>query len=230
VVLSKGLTRIYLIRHAEAQGNIERIFQGHSNGDVSENGIKQLERLSERCKSLNFDAVYSSPLQRAYKTAEAANIYHNLPITTLESLMEINGGHWEGKLFNDLPTLFPDEHEIWENEPWLFKAYEGESMQEVYERIWGAVQGIVLSHPNKSVCVVSHGCAIRNFLCRAYGKELCELATIDWCDNTAISIIDFDENLNAQVVISNDASHLDDELSTISKQDWWKKSKGGAKQ
>jgi broad specificity phosphatase PhoE len=224
------VTRVYLIRHAEAHGNIGRVFQGHSDGDVSENGIKQLQRLSERCRSLNFDAIYSSPLQRAYKTAQAANLHHGLPIITLDSLKEINGGHWEGKLFKELPVLFPDEHDIWENEPWNFNVQGGESMQEVFERIWGAVQGIVISHPNQSVCVVSHGCAIRNFLCRAYAKELCELNTIDWCDNTAISIIDFDENLKAQVVLANDASHLDKETSTINKQEWWIRLKGGAEQ
>jgi broad specificity phosphatase PhoE len=224
------LTRIILIRHAEAHGNFARVFQGHSDGDVSENGVKQLKRLSERCRNIHFDAIYSSPLQRAYKTAQAANLYHGLPITTLDSLKEINGGHWEGTLFEELPALFPNEHEVWENEPWNFKAQGGESMQEVFERIWGAVHGIVISHPNQSVCVVSHGCAIRNFLCRAYGKELRELGTVGWCDNTAISIIDFDESLRPQVVIANDASHLDEGLSTISKQDWWIKLQGGAKQ
>ena len=69
-----------------------------------------------------------------------------------------------------------------------------------------------------------------NFLCRAYGKELRELGTVGWCDNTAISIIDFDESLKPQVVIANDASHLDEGLSTISKQDWWIKLQGGMKQ
>lgn len=217
------MTRIYLIRHCEAMGNCRRVFQGHTDADVSENGLRQLEKLSERCRGWHFDAVYSSPLKRAYKTAQAANLYHNLPITTLNGLMEINGGHWEGVPFAELPELFPDENRLWELEPWRFCAVNGESMQEVYDRMWNTVTGIVKLHPNQAICVVSHGCAIRNFLCRAYGRPLTEILCVPWCDNTAVSVIDFDDALNPRVLLANDASHLSDELSTIKKQDWWKK-------
>lgn len=57
----------YLVRHAEAQGNIEEFFQGHINTDVSEKGAKQLEMLAERFRDISFDAIYSSPLLRAKK-------------------------------------------------------------------------------------------------------------------------------------------------------------------
>lgn len=217
------VTKIILIRHAEAYGNNKRVFQGHTDGDISQNGERQLEKLSERCRSYQFDAVYSSPLRRALKTAMAANRYHGLPIVTYEGLMEINAGHWEGHYFDDLPTLFPKEYELWENDPGSFAVEDGETMKEVYNRIWNTVGKIVKSHPEQTVCVVSHGCTIRNLLCRAYGKPLSELGTIEWCDNTAVSIIDFDKDMQSKVLLANDASHLDRKLSTLANQDWWKK-------
>lgn len=216
------MTRIYLIRHAEAEGNIKRIFQGHTDADISENGENQLEKLSERCRNLSFSAIYSSPLKRTLKTAQAANRYHGLEIIKDAGLIEINGGHWEGVMWEKLPALYPEENFVWENAPWDFSPEGGETMREVYDRIWTAVTGIVRKHRNETVCIVSHGCAIRNFLCRAYGKPVEALNDIPWCDNTAVSIIDFDDLLRPTVVIANDASHLSDELSTIQKQSWWK--------
>lgn len=217
------MTRIILIRHAEAEGNIRRIFQGHIDGDVSENGLRQLECLAERCRLYHFDAVYSSPLMRARKTAEAANRYHGLPIETMDALMEINAGHWEGRAFADLPELFPEEFRLWEENPGAFAVEGGESMREVYDRTWNAIGRIVAAHPDETVCVVSHGCAIRNLLCRSYGKALSQLNTVNWCDNTAVSIIDYTPDMRSRVVLANDSSHLGASLSTLLKQDWWQK-------
>lgn len=74
------LTTIYLVRHCEAMGNINRIFQGHTDEEISDNGRLQLEKLAERFRDIHLDALYSSPLKRAYRTAEAVNRYHQLPI------------------------------------------------------------------------------------------------------------------------------------------------------
>lgn len=222
------MTKILLVRHAEAFGNEQRVFQGHLNGDISENGRRQLERLAERFRDIPFDAIYSSPLQRAYKTAEAVNLYHQLPIATRDDLMEINAGHWEGHKFADLPTLFPEENRLWVENPGSFCVIGGESMRHVYDRMWRAVTEIVHDHPNETVSVVSHGCAIRNLLCRAKGLPLERLSEIDWCDNTAVSVIEFDEAMHSNVLVMNDASHLGEELSTLMKQDWWRKKPGSA--
>lgn len=218
------MTRIYLVRHAEAEGNKKRVFQGSFDADISENGHRQLERLKERFKDIKIDTVYSSPLKRALNTARAANFYHNLPITTLDGLAEINGGHWEGVKWDDIPVLFPEENDAWVNEPWNFAPEGGESMRSVYDRIWKTILDIVKENKGRKVLVTSHGCAIRNFFCRAKGLPLENLREIDWFENTSISTVDFDEDLIPHIVSFNDASHLDEETSTITKQNWWKDS------
>ena len=216
------MTRIYLIRHAEAEGNIRRIFQGHYDGDISENGERQLLQLRERCRDFPFDAVYASPLRRTFKTAESANYYHKLPIITDDGLIEINGGCWEGRPWEELPGLYPEENNRWVNEPWEFNPKGGEAMCAVYDRIWNTVIRIVRENRGKNICIVSHGCAIRNFLCRAQGRPIGELNNVAWCDNTAVSIIDFDDDLNPHIVLINDATHLDEQTTTLGKQTWWK--------
>lgn len=223
VAKSENKTRIILIRHCEAEGNHKRIFQGHFDGKVSENGRAQLERLAERMKSLPFEAIYSSPLSRALETAKAANRYACLPIQTREGLMEISGGRWEGKPWASFPELYPKESEAWNLHPQDFHPQGGESMREVYDRIWNTITQIVRENQGKTVCVVSHGCAIRNFICRAKGFPIEELKNIDWCDNTGINIIDFDCQMNSELVLESDASHLDENISTFAKQTWWRR-------
>lgn len=65
------MTEIYIVRHAEAEGNTNRMFQGSVDTNISENGEKQLERLMKRALDFDVDKIYSSPLKRAQKTAEA---------------------------------------------------------------------------------------------------------------------------------------------------------------
>ena len=66
------MTRIILVRHCEAAGNLNRRFQGHTDAEVTENGKKQLELLALRMRNVKIDYLYSSPLKRAVSEAYAA--------------------------------------------------------------------------------------------------------------------------------------------------------------
>ena len=105
--MENAITRLYLVRHCQSMGNLQNIFQGQHEYDVSPVGEQQLALLSLRFRNIHLDAIYSSPLQRAAKTAEAINVYHNLPITPLDDLMEIDVGELEAKPLGDLPALYP---------------------------------------------------------------------------------------------------------------------------
>ena len=216
------MTRIILVRHCEAQGNTNGVFQGHTDCEISGNGATQLELLGVRCRNMPIDAIYSSPLKRAFTTAEAINRYHSLPIQIEPRLMEINGGAWEGVSWGDLPLIYPEETKIWNTRPYDFAPKGGESMRTVYARMWEGITDIVQLNQGKTVCITSHGCAIRNFLCHALNKPIEQINDVGWCDNTAISLIDFDEELHSSVVMMNDASHLTPETSVFMHQTWWK--------
>lgn len=217
------MTKLILVRHCEARGNADRVFQGLTDADVSERGMQQLERLAERFKKVELDAVYSSPLRRALYTADAVNKYHGLPVHVEKGLIEINGGHWEGKKWADFPTLYPDEARDWNLRPWAFAPEGGESMVQVYQRISRAVMAIAQREQHRTVAVVSHGCAIRNFLCYAKGYAIEKLNEIDWSDNTGVSMVEVDAAGHMRVTMENDVSHLTEDLSTFSRQSWWKR-------
>ena len=215
------MTQIILVRHCEAEGNAKRIFQGHTDAPISENGRVQLDLLRQRLHAVPIEVIYSSPLQRAYQTAEAIHSFREIPIEIKEDLMEINGGDWEGHYWKDLVTLFPEDCKLWVEQPHLFAPNRGEPMQHVFDRMQRSIIDIVTKHAKKTICVVSHGCAIRNLLCWAMGKTIEQLNDIDWCDNTAVSVIQFDDRLRPLIVFANDASHLTRETSTLANQTWW---------
>lgn len=213
------MTKIYLVRHAEAMGNVEEFFQGQTDCELSEKGKKQLELLAERFRDIPIEAIYSSPLKRTIDTAEAINKYHNLTIIRDDGLIEINGGVWEGKPWADLPKLYPVEHDLWQNKMQDFYVADGERMTEVFERVKNAVDKIAAENDGRTIAVVSHGCALRNFLCYAMGKPISALKDVGWSDNTAVSLVEY-ENGVPKIIFKNSNDHLTGELSTLSKSKW----------
>ena len=216
-------TTLIIVRHCESTGNVERIFCGLTDAGVTENGVRQLDFLAERMRCQKLDAIYTSPLIRAKKTAQAVNRHHGLPVYEEDGLKEINGGCWEGEVWESLPQKFPIDAYNWNLSPKDFAPKDGESMADCYARVWRSARKIARRHQGGMVCAVSHGCAIRNLLCRAEFGDISRLLEVEWCDNTAVSVIEFDENFRPSVVLKNDSSHLTDDYSTIKKQNWWKK-------
>lgn len=209
----KNLTRIFFVRHCEAEGNTRGVLQGRSDCDVSGNSAKQLELVALRLRNEPFAAVYSSPLIRAYKTAQAIDRYHGLPIRKDARLVEIDMGDWEGRSWAEIEAENPPMLKVWKENTGEFVAPGGESVRHVQERMWAAALEIARQNPGRTVCAVSHGCAIRSLLCRAMGLPLGRIDEIPWCDNTAVSVVEFGEGGRISVPVLNDASHLPPELS-----------------
>ena len=91
------MTRIYLIRHCEAEGNLYRRAQGHWDGRATALGEIQIEALARRLGDVRIDAVWSSDLSRAMRTAEAALRGRELTLRVTPRLREICMGVWEGQ-------------------------------------------------------------------------------------------------------------------------------------
>ena len=214
------MVRIYLVRHAEAEGNVKEFFQGRTDTEVSEKGRLQLERLAERFKCIPIEAVYSSPLKRAYFTAEAVNRFHGLPIITDKEIIEINGGDWEGVKWAELPEKFPEELRLWKEEINHFTAPHGESTKQVYDRMKAAMKQIASENKGRTIAVVSHGMAIKAYLNCADGREWENYADPGWSDNTAISLIEYSDELVPRIIFKNDSTHLEGGLPTLAVSKW----------
>lgn len=206
------MTKVYIVRHCEALGNINRIFQGHTDLDISELGKKQLDHLKKRFDSIALDRVFTSPLIRARKTAEAIIGSKLISLEIDEGLIEINGGIVEGKPFAETFGAFPELADTWENHPEDFAPENGEKMRDAYERIWDTVKAIADKNRGKTVACATHGGVTRCLNCHLLKNDISELKNIPWADNTAVTLIEFEDDLSYTVKIFNDASHLPKEL------------------
>jgi broad specificity phosphatase PhoE len=150
-------TILTLIRHGETGANLEGVWQGSMDAPLNERGLAQAARvaayLGERCADAS--ALYSSPLQRAYHTAELIGEAVGLVPQVDEQLTEFHLGSWEGKTYHDLQH----EHRLWhhmKSDP-DFAPHGGESPRQVVDRFSRSLLRIARSHPGERVIVVAHG-------------------------------------------------------------------------
>lgn len=215
------ITEIFIIRHAEAEGNYIRKFHGITDSNLTQKGYLQAQRLAQRLKNIHFDVIYSSPLKRAYFTAYEIAKDRGINIIKRNDLIEINGGDWEGIEWDKLPELWPEEYYCWENKPHEHCMPNGESMYELYQRAVNALNEITKSNEGKRICIVTHGTLIRSLLVYLKDLPFNKLNDIYWQDNTSINIVTYN---GGKYILSleGDSSHLGKDLSTFETQDWWK--------
>ena len=204
-------TRLILVRHCQSMGNLQKVFQGQTDFDISPLGGKQLELLALRLRNVPIDVLYSSPLIRARKTAEAINQYHRLSIVSMDTLMEIDigdlAGRGPGHVFDGYPELAAN----WRDAPHRCAFPGGESTVDVYNRAKTVLLKILEESAGKTVAVVSHGFLMRNMVCVLLNKKLEELASVRIGGNTSVSEFLISAN-SVEVVRLDDSSHLPDEL------------------
>ncbi len=202
------MTCIYLIRHCEAEGNKKRLFQGSTDCDISETGAIQLEYLNKRFKNIHLDAVYSSPLRRAMKTAHAVADDKGLKVIPRVDLTELHGGIVEGRPFAEAFNEIEGLADTWNNHPQDFHPQDGESMRNAYERIWLEIRALAEENKGKSIAVATHGGVTRCLLCRLLYNNINRLKDVPWCENTAVTLLHVDDNLNFTVKSINDHTHV----------------------
>ena len=106
-------TTVYIIRHAEAEGNVYRRCHGQYNALLTTRAYKQLPYLAKRFENVPLAAVYSSDLFRARVTAQAVAEPHHLSVETRPVLREIDMGDWEDIPWAELPHTWPEQYALW---------------------------------------------------------------------------------------------------------------------
>jgi probable phosphoglycerate mutase len=150
------MTTILLARHGETDWNAERRVQGHSDTPLNETGRAQARALGDELAEEPFDAVYSSDLLRAHETARIVAQRRGLEVTAIRDLRERHFGTWEGLTDDEILVRFPEAH----SGAWG----DGETRDEMAQRVFDALQRIAETHPSGRVLVVSHGGPLRAVL------------------------------------------------------------------
>jgi len=203
------VTVLYLIRHGETEGAETRRYKGTIDVPLSENGMRQIEKLSScLVKEINnssnppsptllkeekgrlLKAVYCSYLSRAVKSAELIAKPHSLKPVIVPALRERYFGIWEGMSFDEIKEKYPEEFTAWAGNPLEFSPMEGESTMEVKDRVINAMNTIIQNHSGERIAIVSHGGVIRVILCYILGVPLENIFRFEQ-DYAALNIIEF---------------------------------------
>lgn len=201
------MTKIYVIRHAEAEGNLYRIAQGQYDSILTDWGHRQIEALTQRFADIPIDAVYSSDLYRTCATATAIYKPKGLPLHRRADLREICVGEWEQKTWGQIARETPELLENFSTKLHLWNVPGAETLAEVQARVLGAVQEIARENEGKTVAVFSHGCAIRLLLAAVQGVGADALDQTPPGDNTAVSLLEA-EGDRLRAVFRDDNTHL----------------------
>lgn len=200
-------TRVMLVRHGATVLSAEDRFAGSSDVALGDEGRMQVERLAQRLATDSIAAIYGSPLRRAQETAAILAQPHNMTVTALDDLREIDHGRWEGLRRDEAAAMYPEEYAAWQNDPFTFAPTGGEPGQHVLERALSAFQEIVLAHAGESVLVVSHKATIRLIIAhvlgidpRGYRDRLDQLPA-------CLNMIDMYPDGSGRLILLNDVSH-----------------------
>lgn len=224
------MTKIYLIRHAEAEGNLYRRSQGQYDANISPLGRAQIAALAERFKDTAIDALWSSDLHRTMSTATAVLKYHpQLELRTTPALREVCMGVWEDMPWGNIDRDDHEQMELFSEDPARWSVSGSERYGDVIARIKTTILALGAEYEGKTIAVVSHGFAIRALLCDHFGIPSEEFYRLPYGDNTSVSLLTV-ENGALGVEWYNDNGHLGDELSTFARQHWWRQKHGDAKE
>lgn len=201
------MTTIYLIRHAEAEGNLYRIAQGQYDSNLTDRGWRQVRALEKRFADVHVDAVYSSDLYRTCATASAIYQPKGLPLHRVPALREICVGDWEQRTWGDISRRDPEQMENFSLHPERWQVANAETPRQVLDRAMAAIREVARTNEGRTVAVFSHGYVIRLTLAALQGFTVEQLAQTPVGDNTAVSRIEA-EGGELRVIFRDDNSHL----------------------
>lgn len=214
------MTKVYLIRHAEAEGNLYRRFHGWYNSLITDNGYRQIAALARRFEGEHIDAVYSSDLFRTMTTAGAVYRSHGLELHTEPGLRELGGGVWEDKTWGELCREEPESLARFHVADPAWRVEGSETFGEVQKRVCETILRLAAAHEGQTIALFCHGTAIRTAIAKFFGLPVEEIVQIPHGDNTCVSCLEVEQG-QVNILYYNDNSHLG-ELSTLAKQNWWK--------
>jgi len=177
-------TRLLLARHGETEWNRTGRFQGHADPPLSEIGREQAVALAESLAGDGIRAIHTSDLLRASETARVVATRLGLPVVEDAGLREIDVGSWSGLTRDEIAARDPDGFKRWLRGE---IGHDGETREQLTERVVAAVERIAHAHAGETVLVVTHGGAIRALRRHAAGDPG---EVLENCGTVAAALVD----------------------------------------
>lgn len=199
--------RLIVVRHGESEWNRIGRYQGQADAPLSELGASQAEALATRLKRESFDAIFSSPLQRAARTAEAIARYHpDVDFVREPALMEIHHGDWQGLYSAEVQASYAHGLREWRHHPTRSQFPNGESFSNILKRVLDFKERLIQEYTERTVLVSTHDVVVKILVADALGMNMDRINGI-WVTNASISVIEYGDELPYLVSLS-EACHL----------------------
>ena len=201
------MTRIILVRHGQTEWNRMERFRGHADVPLNEVGLAQAEATGSRIASeWNVNAVYSSPLSRAVRTAEAIAKRYKLNVQPHPDLIDISFGAWEGLTVEKVRESWPDALHAWYYQPAEATIPGGETLAKLRTRAMDAIHRLVAEHQGQTIVIVGHTVINRIILLGILGLGNERFWQLEQ-DPCAINVIEA-KNDDFVLAALNDTCHL----------------------
>ncbi|GBC97953.1 Phosphoserine phosphatase 1 [bacterium HR17] len=197
--------RLLLVRHGASIWNETEHIQGQQDVPLSDAGRRHAEALGQRLRGEPLAACFSSPLQRAIETARIVQQTAGtaVPIVPLPELMERHFGTWEGKRVAELNQ---DALSRWVAAFLLPAPPDGESLEQLFERVRQGIERILTETPSGTALVVGHSGSVKAALCVLLRLPLTSFARLR-VDNGSLTVVEV-RNGRSELVTFNDTCHL----------------------
>ena len=199
---------LVLVRHGQTDWNVNGRYMGWQDEGLNEEGLRQAERLGRRLERWPIGAVYSSPLKRAWMTAETVAGPHSLSVQMVEDLGEMRIGAWEGMYAGDIAARYPELWKTWRVSPGDFRMPGGESLSEVRERAVRAFNRVMDDAEGGMVLAVTHDVVVRLLTAHCLGVSADIYRRLE-VGNTSITLMERDGE-RRRVRVLNDTAHLEE--------------------
>jgi probable phosphoglycerate mutase len=152
------------IRHGETEWNVCKREMGHLDSPLTANGVSQGHAIARRLQGSRAHALYTSDLGRAVQTADIIATGTGLRPVQEPRLRERHMGVFQGLLFSEIPSRFPDVYAEYQSAGYFAKIPEGESAEERSARSVRVFTSIAEAHPEQTVVAVTHAGFLTGFL------------------------------------------------------------------
>ena len=196
------MTTIYLIRHAEAEGNVFRRIHGQYDSCVTPNGRRQIAALAQRFAGIPVDAVYASDLKRTCLTATAIYRQKGLPLHRDARFREVGLGPWEDTPFGELERRYPAQLHAFSHDSYHWYVEGAECFLQYAHRFLAGLDDVVRRHEGQSIAIFSHGMVLRGALIELFFPGQDE--GVSHSENTAVTELHW-ENGSYELISLNDA-------------------------
>ena len=202
-------TATLLLRHGQTPMSVQKRYAGLSpktDAPLTDTGVRQAAAAAKRLASAGIDAIVASPLQRTVRTAAEVAAVTGVPVLTDEGFRETDFGAWEGLTFAEVRERWPSELTTWLADPSVAPP-DGESFDQVSERVTAALHRILAERAHQTVLIVSHVTPIKTLVAAALLAPPAALYRMH-LDVAALCEIDWYADGPAVLRSFNDTAHL----------------------